>query len=365
MKKRTIGLFLAVAMILSLGTTVFAIDSEFTEDSLSKQSAIDNRIEDVIEERIASGNIAISVGELKTLYDFAGNEYRLIECEPTGYYILHLESGIIVESATNSMSPYSEHTADLYYAGPTYYYAEMDEEYVHTVVDESLTAIQVADAAILCEGFDSELISQSDDRVANFIDGTSITLDVNGPSNRATVADTDYWVTSYTWLKNRTTGFGYVSGGYCGYIAANLLLKYWNYRGDITLPPSYATTNSTALTDELIDIGEGLGYSAGTVAWEIKAVINEFGSDNSVPEDSHWALGVLNITNEVNNNHRPCILFGNLGNDGNHAVVVYGYNTYENSGYYTFVCHYGWNNYSEVHVYGGTSIFGSNTQYRV
>lgn len=30
-----------------------------------------------------------------------------------------------------------------------------------------------------------------------------------------------------------------------------------------------------------------------------------------------------------------CILFGDLPNAGQHAVVVYGYNEYENSGYYT------------------------------
>jgi hypothetical protein len=55
-----------------------------------------------------------------------------------------------------------------------------------------------------------------------------------------------------------------------------------------------------------------------------------------------------------------------LDGAGNHAVVAYGYNEYENPGYYTYICHYGWNgSYSEVHVYGGTSVFGSNTKYKV
>lgn len=56
-------------------------------------------------------------------------------------------------------------------------------------------------------------------------------------------------------------------------------------------------------------------------------------------------------------------------NAGNHAVVVYGFNTYENGDYTTYVCHYGWNkkgnnDYTAVHISSITgSIFGSNTKY--
>lgn len=75
---------------------------------------------------------------------------------------------------------------------------------------------------------------------------------------------------------------------------------------------------------------------------------------------------------EIKNNGRPVILFGNLSpyGAGKNAVVAYGYNTYENNGYETYICHFGWdideqNDYTAVHISGATgSVFGSNTKYQ-
>lgn len=360
MKKKIIGLFLALSIVLSLGTSALAADNRYDNGSEAK-SFTDSRIESVIAKKISTTNAGINVARTKTLLDFAGNEYKLVECEPIGYYIIHPESGIIVEHAINSPSPYKGQNTDLFYAGPTYYYVESDGKYAHTIIEDVLSAEDVAVAARLCDTYDSELVSQTNESVARYIEGSADSLLINeSQSTRGS-----YWVTSYTWFQNRKTGFGYVSGGYCGYIAANLVLKYWNYRGTISLSSSYSTTNSTALTDELIRIGSTLNIGASTVAWDIKDVINKFAKQEGYSQNAHWAVGVSNITNEISNNKRPCILFGNLADAGNHAAVVYGYNDTENSGYYTFVCHYGWNNYAEVHVYGGTSVFGSNTQYRI
>lgn len=89
--------------------------------------------------------------------------------------------------------------------------------------------------------------------------------------------------------------------------------------------------------------------------------MNTFCKNRSLPQNASWAVGCWGITGKIKNNKRPCILFGDLPNAGQHAVVVYGYNEYENSGYYTFVCHYGWNGYSNIHIYGG--VYDSNLKY--
>lgn len=138
------------------------------------------------------------------------------------------------------------------------------------------------------------------------------------------------------------------------------MLKYWDYRGTIDLPSPYSYVSTTDLTNRLIAIGADLGYGASTWASPIANVINEFCYQQGLPEEAGWAIGGYGITTEISSNHRPSILFGNLDGAGNHAVVAYGYNEYENPGYYTFVCHYGWNevdgeSYSAVHVYGGIS----------
>lgn len=43
-------------------------------------------------------SISVTVSEVSIMHDFAGNEYTLIECMPTGYLIYHGESGIFVEA---------------------------------------------------------------------------------------------------------------------------------------------------------------------------------------------------------------------------------------------------------------------------
>lgn len=355
MKKCILSVILAVIMTFSLGIVASAAEPD------KGVSLLDERITSFVEAKIATIEAKITVDRVKTLSDLAGNEYKLIECNPTGYFIIHPESGILVEYATDAKSPYASIDSELYYGGPTYYYVKSEGSYTHTVLDTTIDNDKLEAAIQKCNTLNDELISQTNNTSARYFTGES-----NDLSSFTVLADTDYWVTSYTWLKNRTSGFGYVSGGYCGYIASNLVLKYWNYRGTIDLPSSYSTTNSTALTNELIDVGSGLGYGASTWASPIANIIDEFCSQQDLPEEAGWAAGVFGITTETKSNKRPCILFGNLDGAGNHAVVAYGYNEYENPGYYTYICHYGWNgSYSEVHVYGGTSVFGSNTKYKV
>ena len=354
---------MALALILtaSLSVPTFATTSEISDTELAENS-IDSKIETVVESKIAYAEADISVEATKTLVDFSGNEYKLVECNPSGYYIVHPESGVIVEYSTNSPSPYEGYNTGLYYCGPTYYYIKSGDAYTHTITNENLNVEDVAEAVEVSNRLNTQLIACEDENAVNFIEGN--TSEFSTDTATRSLSSTDYWVTSYTWFKNLTSGFGYVSGGYCGYIAANLILKYWNYRGGISLHWVYAITNSTELTNALISIGEDLGYSANSYAWTIEDVVDEFCSQNSLPGNATWALTNIGIQTEIGTNQRPCILFGNLENAGNHAVVVYGYNLYESPGYTTYICHFGWNNYSEVHLsMAGTSVLGSNTKY--
>lgn len=62
-----------------------------------------------------------SINSTKTLYDFAGNTYTLVECAPTGYMIMCDDSATMVEYSGTSPSPYLGLTNNLYYGGPSYF----------------------------------------------------------------------------------------------------------------------------------------------------------------------------------------------------------------------------------------------------
>ncbi|OCN00391.1 hypothetical protein A7X67_02050 [Clostridium sp. W14A] len=353
MKKRILSVILILAMAFSLSTTAFAATPDNDKDPLT------DRIKSFVETKIDAANAKITISETKPLLDFAGNKYDLVECSPTGYYIIHPESGIVVESATNAKSPYKGFYSNLYYGGPTYYYVKSDKGYVHTIEGTTITDVDAASEQ--CNEINSKLISQANIEVADYIKGKSSKLDTT--QSLANLNSADYWVVDHDWFSYNSVSFGYVDGGYCGYVASNLILKYWNYVGGHYLPSQYASISSTTLTNELIAIGKNLGYGAATWASQITNVINTFCNQNSLSACSSWHAGTSGMINEISTYQRPIILFGNLANAGNHAVVAYGYNEYENPGFYTFVCHYGWDGYADIHIYGGDSVFGSNTQY--
>ncbi|QNK39329.1 cysteine peptidase family C39 domain-containing protein [Caproicibacter fermentans] len=365
--KKAVSLVLVFALSMMVCVPAFA-DSPFTETfyttgSDKAKSSDTARIKSFVDTKINAAKAKITVSNTKILHDFAGNEYELVECTPTGYYIIHPQSGIIIESSPNSKSPYKGLNANLYYGGPTYYYIKSGASYKHTILG---TTISDADAAAQdCQKIHDALLSQTNEAVSNYLTDKSSSL----PSNQLQSTGTDHWVNSYSWFRNLKSGFGYVSGGYCGYIAANLILKYWdNCRGKIKLSSWDSPVNSIRLTNDLIDVGKDDGYGASTYAVDIAKVINDFCSYYSLPQCASWHVGTSGMINEMDSYKRPVILFGNLEGAGNHAVVAYGYNEYENPGDYTFICHFGWNGSSEVHICSfpdGTSIFGSNAQYNI
>ena len=340
MKKRILSVILALAMILPLCTTAFAAAPE------NAKSLVTDRMASFVETKIDAANAKIAVSDTKTLHDFAGNEYKLIECSPTGYYIIHPESGIVVESAVDSKSPYNGFSSSLYYGGPTYYYVKSMESYVHTLDGTTITDVDAS--AQDCNKINKELISQKNETVTDYLNGKSSNISTAQFLDR--LNSTDYWVYFHDWFSGLSSNFGYVDGGYCGYIAANLVLKYWNYYGRISLSSTYNSISSTALTNRLINVGANLGYGASTWGQPITVVINTFCIQEGLPASGSWHVGKEGMTNEISTYKRPIILFGNLSNAGNHAVVAYGYNEYENPGSITFICHYGWNNgYSNIH----------------
>ena len=348
---------LAVALILiALPIYGIALGSLNTSDF-----GADMRVVAVINAKIQSIGANITVSNIKTLHDFAGNVYKLAECSPEGYFIIHPESGVMVEYSRTGESPYADKIGELFYLGPTYYYSKINNKYVHTEIDEEIGIQDANELIIECQEANDALLLKPQTDIVSYLSGETNTLNGSVYDTQSAIT---FWVNGHTYFRNLNNNFGYMNGNCCGYIAANLILKYYDNRGKIDLPSSYMTSH-TALTDALLDYNPlSSNESDGYV---IADVIDEFCRDNGLPQRGSAALGISGVTSEIENNKRPCIIFGGFYSSfdpvGAHAVTAYGYNNFENEGWDTFIVHFGHNNRPEVHICGDDILYGSNTKY--
>lgn len=343
-------MFLVVIFLTSINLTVSAHASDI---SRSSYSLTNDRIADIVEMKAVSIGADITVDSVEIVKDFAENDYAIVSCTPKGYFIIHIDSGICTEYNLNAKSPFLNVKGEPVYGGPTYYYDKISDTYSHTILNESLSQDSVEEMVSFNQRTDQQFCSSPDVQARSYINGTSISL--NESITRAT---NDVWVTSKSFFTSKKSDFGFKAGDYCGYIAANLVLSYWDYRGTIDLP---YYSDAVDLTEELI----GLGSNNLTYPWDISSVINKYCDNHSISGNASWTLASLDISYNISNS-RPVILFGNYELIDAHAVVAYGYNTYEAPTGYTFICHFGWEpdengSYEAVHVHGqyGTVIGGS------
>lgn len=352
------------------GESVPAVPDEHTlkEVRKTRESAV-----------FASKIQSTSSGEIQmaTTYpvsDFSGNEYTVIECEPTGYYIFSNDTGVYVEYCLDADSPYKGMSGKLYYGGPTLYYSEDGDKLTHTIDSALSVGSDFVDA--LSEQSDdlhAELERKRDNAVLAFIEDKTV-LDPNSMRSAIQSPRASFtYVTSYSYLQNLKTDsqIGYYSegNGVCGYVAANMVLYYWQRRKPSTtfIPSSWYNSSglasNSALTKNLVSIGKSLGYGTDSYPNTISAVLKRYCSDRGISATIGYWLTAVNMHSEINND-RPTILFGNLKNPNggtiNHAVVAYGHDA--NAG--DFVVHFGWSNYSRVVLAVGDAFYGGNTYFR-
>lgn len=364
-------------------------------------SAVELRKLAVIDDHVAGMSsdydIPVTRSATKTLYDFAGNTYTLVECTPSGYMVMCDDSATMVEYSAKSPSPYAGYSSNLYYGGPTFFYALDNNVLVHTVTEETLDynptqRIANAENSLYNSSntMHSDLVAYKDEISLQFIqEGVS-------PKTESVYLYGHYWtaVNNSAFFRNKTTQtqMGYLSGGYCGFIAANLLLGYYDTFGSTCIPSGNYMTGSgvnrhftgSSLTQLLVNTASNNGWNPanGSTSTKIRKTMNKYFKDygynkkyGSYDMITPFFSGTT-LKNLVDDN-TPSILFGSInkpsspsntnpGDDkGNHAVVVYGYKSGGTGGaLYSLLVHYGWSNYSESTVnYVNYSVFGS--MYRV
>ncbi len=389
MKKRLICLILLAATLLTMCQPVFAAGIGREPAPVFKSDLKDTlraeKIALLTESLIRSEDAKIRISAIRRLQDFAGNEYTLIECEPTGYYILHNASGRYAEYSSETVSPYRDVSGDLYYGGPTYYFEANGASYTD-VIEKTTLALEAAEQrqelVKYCGELNESLMGVKQTDVTTYLWDDTVSVNGSAFANLSFGGEEDIQatsdVTTYAYCPNffmNTTGAAvgyYAEGkkGFCGYVAANLILRYWHYRGKIKLPSYFTSTyaiNTKALTKELIAIGKQKGYGNGLVACQVKEIIKAFCNKYRLSLHAGYDLLSIGVKKQIVTYRRPVIIGGYFpGAGGPHYVIAYGFRQKRAPGIYWdfYICHYGWTyeGYEKVNVNVAAITIGDNVK---
>ncbi len=376
--KKALALILCLVMLLGVfpANSSFAFADEECKDSFYssdlENSVLSDKIAALTETLISAEQSTSKISSIRTLRDFAGNLYTLIECKPTGYYIFHNASGRFVEWAPESNSPYLGISGEIYYAGPTWYFQRNGTDYTH-VMEQTVISLSNPETQRTMAAFSNEihesLESKKKTDIVEWLADDSITVSspIRSVSNggqddtNASVAfpiepyDKNVYVKNYSFLYGLRTKsqIGYNRhGNYCGYYALNMLMRYWQNRKGIGLSSQYMN-NPVRLSEQLISIGRSLGIGTGTWAYNQKKIaIKFFQNQNIKSYNVSWSYPLREAINEIDNK-RPTILSASLpdpddGSNIAHAVIPYGYQSRYPELYW--IMHYGWAGYNYVKV---------------
>lgn len=350
-------------VILTMVLQLFAIPTLASSDVVETEglSGIQTICEALSRSVEAREGVELEIADTKLLYDFAGNAYFLTEYAPTGYMIAHADTQEVVEYALASDSPYLGLDSDLFYGGATYYYYFNGDEYVHTIISESISVDEAQTFAEVNQKMNDCLYTAALNDTADLSNSTAAVTKtyVPGSSFLSTLSSSD--------------SFGYYAGGVCGYIASGMLLlwmtKRYNteYINRFTFLKAGNRFRNGNFTRKLrYEYGYGNDSSAdGTFASaSMKDVLLSYASDikasftikTNPPLTLPTASSIIKILKE---SQVPVVVFGDLnypsGDDSApHAVLAYGY-TSDND----VVVHYGWSGYANVVLSYNWGVLGS------
>ena len=364
-----IVLFTLVMVLLLSSTFTTAIAAE-TTDNLSSYSRFDvsetlyNAFSDKVQS-MQKAETPLTITRIITVQDFSNEKYTVIECVPRGYIIYHPNSGVFVESSPSAISPYINLTGDnLYYGGPTEYYIENDGIYYHTVIDEVIdNQTDINNMKLYSEKIKSELNSHKNIALLDYVINKDAAAYATMSKSNTYAVESGLSLNEINWFKNlNQCGYYSVGDGLCGFVALNILYSFFDkFKDDNFMDDKYwvdstktlLKNNENSFTKYLYDLDPKSSTTSMHIHNVSKKYLNEKGITNIKHTIRYWGFFTNKTIKNLINDGYPVILFGNLedppgytGKKGGHAVVAYQYSGNE------FVCHYGWNDCTEVTIVG-------------
>lgn len=244
---RLLSLLLNVVILFSLiALPCYARDEKGDE----MYSSVESRRESVFMYKISemSEKQELKIDKLKTVYDFAGNQYTVIECDPIGYLIFCDSLGCFVEYSPSTYSPYRDADETLFYCGPTFYYVLNQEKEIlqHTILkDEQISLEDSINYVQSCEMFYEYIKEQENKDILNYINDSEQTQSFGEVmANYSNYSVTRGYLANYSFFYNMTSPCGYYcpsgSGGVCGYVGLSMIIGYRDrYRDDNYMSNDY------------------------------------------------------------------------------------------------------------------------------
>ena len=378
---------LAISIILVLlSFSVGAVETnQITTDNLRYTTRLMSVIDVKLNELKMIDNVDnLTIANVKTAHDLAGNEYKIIECAPSGYMIFNEETGVFTEYSSTASSPYLGYDLNLVYCGPTFYYVEDSTGDLHHLIN-TLEEIDSDVKAIFtqsCNDYYASLVADTNQLVVDYLNGdyqnqTFLQIVTTTTQVQATPRTTTYgYLQNYEFFYNMQQ-CGYYSppgsNGICGYIALGMLIAYKekynssaNYMDDIYWSdPTH--NNLKGGTDSLAwHLRSNYGSDDSTYSTTIKETSQAYFTGRGVVVNhvsEWWGSFTKGTIMDSIDDDNPVLIFGSLFNPQNpddninHGVVAYKYS--DESGLFgdtTFTAHYGWDGYENIYVSG---LFGS------
>lgn len=330
--------------LLSLGALAPISNVEtFSTNETTLEKAV--CLETAIQEGITN-----PVDEIYELKDLSGNTFYAQVGEDEGFMVFDPVVNSFIEKSSEFVSPYDfAGNHDYYYFGPMNYYERFGDKF-YSLTDNQFITLDYAYS--LQEVFDSQLKmfrdAQSEEAYNAYIQNHA--TDITPYS--VTVGDKTY-VDNYQIIRDCKHPSNY--DGSCGYVAASIILYYWNETVNSRLIGSqYLDSNGKLndtgstkdvehnLKDKLVDLAGGDPSSWGK---SVRDALIAYCTERNVSASSTYYLLKIGLDAELAAG-RPAIIFGALPKKnggsglGNHAVVAYGIDKRWWGGYY--IVNYGY-----------------------
>src|SRR5690554_2160525 len=130
------------------------------------------------------------VSKMKVAYDFDDNAYIIVEGIVNGYMIYSVNSAVIVEFSSKSLSPFSKYDKNLFYGGPTFYYVLDDELLKHTILENEFFDENIPEFIQSSKELNDLLCNQkNEDVLAHINEGSQLEKNVVIQSNSSNAVE--------------------------------------------------------------------------------------------------------------------------------------------------------------------------------